>query len=69
MRIKEIFCPLPSNERELKRISDQPLFCEGCGKEVVDTQFLSAESIEGIIERDKTVCLKISKRNPIFSFE
>ena len=68
-RIKEICCPLPSSERELQRVSEQTLFCKGCSKEVVDTKFLSAEGIEDIIERDQAVCLKISKRNPIFSFE
>lgn len=68
-RIKNIFCPLPPSELELERISEHALFCKGCSKELVDTKFLSAEGIENIIERDQAVCLKISKRNPIFSFE
>ena len=65
--LKNINCPKKISLKDLSKDGSK-LFCKGCQKNIIDTQFTNEDKLIKILKKDKNTCLKISRLNPMFRF-
>ena len=53
---------------DLKDEGNNTFFCDNCNKNVLDTNNISENELIKLLKKDKDICLKISKFNPMFRF-
>ena len=66
--LKSINCPEKVSIKDLKKEKDKSLYCNNCEKSILDTDYISEDKLIEILEKDKNICLKISRLNPMFRF-
>ena len=65
--LKTINCPKKISLKDLSK-DENKLFCKGCNKNIIDTNFTNEDKLIKILKKDKNTCLKISRLNPMFRF-
>ena len=64
--IKVITCPKKVRAGDFKDINKPVFHCNQCSQDVVNTDFLSEESIIDLLKDNVDSCLSINLMNPIF---
>ena len=64
--LKSVNCPKKVSIKDLKKEKDKSLYCNNCEKSIVDTDYISENKLIAILKKDKNICLKISRLNPMF---
>ena len=66
--LKHIKCPKNVSLVDLKDEGNNTFFCDNCNKNVLDTNNISENELIKLLKKNKDICLKISKFNPMFRF-
>ena len=66
--LKSINCPKKVSIKDLKKVKDKTLYCKNCEKNILDTNYISENKLIATLKKDKNICLKISRLNPMFRF-
>jgi len=64
--LKSINCPKKVSFEDLKNEKDKSLYCHNCEKAILDTDYISEDKLIDKLKKDKNICLKISRLNPMF---
>ena len=66
--LKSIDCPKKVSIKDLKKVKDMSLYCNSCEKSILDTDYVSEDKLINTLKKDKNICLKINRLNPMFRF-
>lgn len=66
--LKTIYCPKKIHVKNLEKLDKYNLYCTGCKKNILDTDYVLEGKLIEKLKRDKDICLKINRLNPMFRF-
>ena len=64
--LKSINCPKKVTIKDLKKEKEKSFYCNNCEKSILDTDYISEKKLIDTLKKDKNICLKISRLNPMF---
>ena len=66
--LKSINCPKNVSIKDLTIEKNKSFYCKNCEKSILDTDYISEDKLIDKLKKDKNICLKISRLNPMFRF-
>ena len=66
--LKTINCPKNKSVKDLESQDKYNLYCKSCEKNILDTDYISENKLLETLKKDKDICLKINRLNPMFRF-
>lgn len=64
--LKTINCPKKVSIKDLTKEKNKSLYCKNCKKSILDTDYISENKLIATLKKDKNICLKINRLNPMF---